>query len=179
MEGILLFLVPLVPLWILQFFKKRKYGVSFSKELKDELGITPGLLISEPEDLEPIGTGKKQYKIYKNNKDKIRIVKVGWSFPGFLFPLGWYIYKKMYRSAELYITLSYVGIFISYNYPIYSTYILYTFQFIYSFVTGYKGNTWYTTDLLYIRGYALQAIVNANSIDDAKKYYKLLNEDIL
>ena len=49
--------------------------------------------------------------------------------------------------------------------------LLYVFQFIWMIVTGYKGNAWYAVDLLYIRGYVLEAIVNADSLNSAKKYY--------
>jgi hypothetical protein len=180
MKLIQIYILSIGPLMILQFFKNRKHNASSTKQLKDELGLTDIPLHPEPEDIEAIGVGKKQYKIYKNNQDKVRVVKVGWSHPGFFWPIGWYIYKKMYRSAQNYITLGFLVVLVfSSNIDSNSIYvvILYAFQLIFSCITGYMGNAWYETDLWYVRGYVLKTIVNAGSQKSAKAFYEKWNND--
>jgi len=54
--------------------------------------------------LESIGSGTKNFIVYKNSKNTVELIKVGWSWFAFLFSGLWLVYKGLYlKAVEIFI----------------------------------------------------------------------------
>lgn len=54
----------------------------------------------------------KQFKIYQNEFNQIKAVKIGWSWPAFFFEFFWVLFKQMWKLALAIFVLLFLLIYI-------------------------------------------------------------------
>ena len=115
--------------------------------------------------LESIGSGTKNFIVYKNSKNTVELIKVGWSWFAFLFSGLWLVYKGLYlKAVEIFIfsTLILLLGLPEQIIPLISTGI--------GVYIGARGNSLYK-EHLENNGYKSFLIIKANNSKDAKRQF--------
>jgi hypothetical protein len=95
----------------------------------------------------------KTYEIYKNQQGEMAVIKVGFSWPGFIFSGFWALSKKLWIWGAL-------GVVV----PIISGGAAAP---LFAIILGVKGNAFWKDHVLK-NGYSLVKTVQAANIDEAK-----------
>jgi hypothetical protein len=116
----------------------------------------------------------KQFKIYSNPQGTLEAVKVGWSWPGFIFQNFWALFKKMWLLGGA-LTFAYLLVEIlspsSYIFGMsgFDIFVI-TLSLILSIVFGIKGNEWREGNLK-SRGYEYKGSLKAQNSEGAIAAY--------
>tara|TARA_Y100001970_G_scaffold115500_1_gene143951 strand:+ start:3419 stop:3781 length:363 start_codon:yes stop_codon:yes gene_type:complete len=107
----------------------------------------------------------KTFKIFESPLGMREAVKVGWSWPAFLFTLIWLLVKKLYVIAFILWSLALIIIYVEIEAGTGDT-ISSIFSLIVGIVGGIQGNKW-REDNLIERGYRSETALKAMTPEGA------------
>ncbi len=119
---------------------------------------------------------KRVYKIFVYPNREPVAVKIGWSWPGFLFSGLWALSNKMWGEAMAVFTVSFLLIGVESQItsnPENASLFINIIYMIPAFLLGLEGNEWLEKNLIK-RGYAYETKVEAQTSEEAVAIY--LNE---
>jgi hypothetical protein len=110
----------------------------------------------------------KRYKILKSPLGMIEAVKIGWSWPGFLFTMIWLLVKKLYVTAGIVWSIAIVITFVELETggTVFSSF----FSVSIGLIAGLKGNQWRVKNFI-SRGFIFKTTVSAQTPDGALASY--------
>ena len=109
----------------------------------------------------------KKFNIYINKINIQEIIKIGWSWPAFLFGAIWAFSKGLYEVGILFLTYNIIANIIGYlTYSLELVLILNLISIIALIIFGLKGNKWLENKILK-KGFEYKITITGNDKEDA------------
>ncbi|MCS4505867.1 DUF2628 domain-containing protein [Arhodomonas aquaeolei] len=115
---------------------------------------------------------KKKYRVFKSARGEYEAVKIGWSWPAFLFTWVWALINGMWRIG-LGVLVASVGVsmlFFAFSSSALDTVSASPVGFSIAVIFGINGNEW-RENKMFGTGYRSRKIVTAKSADEAVATY--------
>ncbi|MDR2925077.1 MAG: DUF2628 domain-containing protein [Azoarcus sp.] len=113
----------------------------------------------------------KTFNIYTHPAHETQVVKIGFTWPGFLFGIFWMLFRKLWaHSAALFALGLVLGLLFPAEKDLYALSLQLAAQLGIGVFIGTSGNQWRENDLLR-RGFQKASAVDAENADAARSLF--------